>query len=991
MKPELFVVLTALVLFLNPTLARAVVGQTPYVRGTACSGDFPLVEGRREATIWVDPADQAGVARAAEDLAGDIGKVTGQQAQVVRDQSQLCGPAVLVGTLGHSAVIDGLVRQGKLDVRGVAGEWEAFVSGVVEQPLPGVERALVIAGSNRRGTIFGIYDLCEQIGVSPWHFWADVPPRQRDALFVAPGLRKQGPPSVRFRGIWVNDNHLIAGWSRRHMDEGVAFGPNWCRHVAELLLRLKANFMWVPAPPRDFYDHLEENFAVLHEYGIWVGSAHNKQLQRDNVWDWHEWVPANIPGAKPGQEKRAYWPYWDYEKYGQYIRQYWEERVRKIAAYDVVWSVGIRGVGDRPMIGGDSRQEKARRVERVIADQREILARLVDPEVETIPQQIVFYNEVLGLYHAGMRIPEDITLVWPDDNQGWIRDLPSEAERDRSGGHGVYYHVSYTGSSGKYLWLNSTPIPMIWEEMDKAYRAEAKDLWILNAGDIKPAEIAVDFFLTMAWDAGRWNASNLREYHVLWARREFGPEHADRIADLVIRHFQRAIAHRPEFIEPECFLEGEFSLTAYGDEAQRRTDEYLALAAEARRIQEALPGARRDAFYQLVTFPIEQTARTWQQHVANARAIRYAEQGRASAGKYMQIAEATHEAIREAGQYYNRSISGGKWEGIMSIFRPSPRWGARLVDGEYKLVSNFNPETEPHPVEDFAPPQAPGLGIAVEGQPEPGEAPLHFSVLTGGNRFVDVFNRGTTPFAWTAAADASWVHLSERRGMLEGEHRLQVSIDWDSAPRGTARTTLTVRGADAERRIPVHIDNRRPALPAGFQGYIEAGGYVSMETEKFNDQTDRGEQRWRVVKHLGHSGDAVKGYPDVGEAQTDPQHAAENAAELTYDVYFASSGTFPVTLYMLPQAPHWGTRANDCAVALDDQPPVDTQELSDYGERNHLQRSRAQATITVEKPGVHRLRIFALQPGVILDRIVIDTGGVLPSHSGPPESYRAAG
>jgi hypothetical protein len=352
---------------------------------------------------------------------------------------------VLIGTIGKSPLIDSLIKRHKLDVSGIAGQWESAVTTVVEHPMPGVRRALVIAGADKRGTIYGIYDLSEQIGVSPWYWWADVRVPHADALYVQPGRYVQPVPAVKYRGIFFNDEApALSGWTKEKFG---GMNHEFYTKVFELLLRLKANFLWPAMWNNAFAGRSAENAKLADEYGIVMGTSHEEPMMRaEKEWVWGH------HGA------------WDYATNQKEIDEFWREGMERDKNYEEVVTLGMRGEGDTPM----SATANTELLERIVADQREILKQTVNPDLAKVPQVWALYKEVQGYYEKGMRVPDDVTLLWSDDNWGDLRRLPTAEERKRAGGAGIYYHFDYVGGPRSYKWLNTNPIPKIQEQMNLA-------------------------------------------------------------------------------------------------------------------------------------------------------------------------------------------------------------------------------------------------------------------------------------------------------------------------------------------------------------------------------------------------------------------------------------------------------------------------------------------------------------------------------------------
>jgi len=424
-------------------------------RGHTAPGDFVLSSQGRAPAIYVAEGESEAVRRAADDLCKDIALVSDTKPARVSLTTELPRDVVIVGTIEQSKLLQELIKAGKLDAQDISGAWESYAIQVVDHPLPKVERALIVAGSDRRGTIYGLYTLSEAIGVSPWSWWADVPVKKQTSLAIRAGSHKQGPPAVKFRGIFLNDEDWgLQPWAAKTLEpETGDIGPKTYARLFELLLRLRANTLW-PAmhPCTHAFNYYPDDKVVADRFGIVMGASHCEQMLRNNIDEWHR------------DGKGDY----NYVTNREGVLSYWEARVKENARFENVYTVGMRGIHDGGMPGGGTLDEKALRLKNIITDQREMLRKWVNPDPTRTPQIFCPYKEVLDIYRRNLELPDDITLVWPDDNYGYVRQFSNEKERQRKGGAGVYYHISYWGAPYDYLWLCTTPPALIWEEMSKA-------------------------------------------------------------------------------------------------------------------------------------------------------------------------------------------------------------------------------------------------------------------------------------------------------------------------------------------------------------------------------------------------------------------------------------------------------------------------------------------------------------------------------------------
>ncbi len=492
--------------FIGVASAALVVGAPARLaEGATASDTFVLARSGRSVPIVVSSGDFPGVLRAARDLRDDVKRVTGSEPSFLTDNAPKGAQVVIVGTIGRSALIDRLAREGKLNTSGVAGKWESYVRQVVESPMPGVDRALVIAGSDKRGTIFGVYDVSSAIGVSPWYWWGDVAPAHHDSIGVSGVRVTAGEPAVKYRGIFINDEApAFSGWTKEKFG-----GANHLvyERMFELILRMKGNYLWPAMWNNAFADDDSLNAKLADEYGIVMGTSHHEPMTRAQQ-EWRRYGSGE----------------WDYGKNDSTLRAFWRRGIERMmnngAPRENIVTIGMRGDGDRPMTtNGESNVEL---LEKIVADQRKIITEVTGKPVSQTPTMWALYKEVQDYYDKGMRVPDDVTLLFSDDNWGNIRRLPSAADRNRPGGFGIYYHFDYVGGPRNYKWINTNPIARVWEQMHLANEYGANRIWIVNVGDLKPMEFPIQFMLDYAWNPSAITAERLPEYTQHWVEQQFG-------------------------------------------------------------------------------------------------------------------------------------------------------------------------------------------------------------------------------------------------------------------------------------------------------------------------------------------------------------------------------------------------------------------------------------------------------------------------------------
>jgi hypothetical protein len=935
--------------------AGMALGGPKYVVSKPDSGSFQLAHEGIAASICVDAGDYPGVARASRDLQADILHVTGLAAPLGCDGKSLHGDVLLIGTIGQSPLIDRLVRERKIDVSQIQGKWESTLIEVVPHPLPGVARGLVIAGSDKRGTIYGIYDLSEQMGVSPWYWWADVPVRHKDSLYVKAGRWVTGEPAVKYRGIFLNDEApSLSGWAKEKFG---GLNHVFYERVFELLLRLKANFLWPAMWDNAFNEDDPLNPKLADEYGIVMGTSHHEPMLRaQQEWKRH--------GAGP----------WDYTTNAKRLDAFWEEGIERNKDYESAITLGMRGDGDMPM----AEKEDIAQLEKIVADQREMIERHRTSMLSTDPQLWALYKEVQGYYEKGMRVPDDVTLLWCDDNWGNLRRLPTAEERKRSGGAGIYYHLDYVGDPRSYKWLNTYSITKVWEQMNLASAYGANRIWIVNVGDLKPLEFPIEFFLSMARDPRRWGKDNLKEFTELWAEREFGAEHAAEIAEIVSQYTRFNGRRKPEQLEPDTF-----SLVHYR-EADLVYSEWKSLAEQTEQLYRKLPESARDAFFELVLYPVKASAIVNELYITAGKNRLYAEQGRVDANQLAQQARALFAADAELADEYNRKLAHGKWNHMMDqahigyTFWNEPPLNAMPAVTEVQPVSRAR------------------MGVAAEGSAavgssaSPSLALPPFDVFNQQTQFVDVFNQGAESFEFIASANRPWIQLSQTRARVAGEQRLLVSIDWDRAPEGDSEGAVTIAQVGGAA-VNVRVHALRPSAPTkdSVQGFVESNHYLSIEAEHFTGMTGAGEVHWEKIPGFGETLSGMTVLPVTASSAEPPQVAPT----LEYKMFLFDKGAFNVEAILAPTLNFVPGRGLRFAVSFDDQPPLVVDALANHTESDWAKAvsdgvRKVASTLNVDEPGYHTLKFRMVDAGIVLEKLVVSQGPLSSSYLGPPESYR---
>lgn len=934
--------------------ASAALGEKSYVSSKYKKGHVVVIGEKDMATLYVDNKDFKGVQKAAGNLQRDIERVTGKKPELVHSRAALGKYAIIVGAIGHSELIDQLIESGKIDPEAIANQWDAYHIQTVYKPFPGVIRALVIAGSNKRGASYGVYDLSEKIGVSPWYWWADVPTKKRDRLYIIKNTFIQDAPKIKYRGIFLNDEApALTGWTLQNYGN---YNHQFYENVFELLLRLKANFLWPAMWNNSFNVDDKQNMIMADEYGIVMSTSHHEPMMRAHK----EWTHG---GEGP----------WDYANNQKTLYEFWEGGIQRNKPYESVITLGMRGDGDEPM----SESENVSLLEKIVKDQREIIARVHEKPLNEVPQVWALYKEVQGYYEKGMRVPDDVTLLWCDDNWGNIRRLPTPEERKRSGGAGVYYHFDYVGGPRSYRWINTVPVAKIWEQMNLAYHYDANKIWIVNVGDLKPMEYPIEFFLRMAWNPEAWPKERIEEYGKLWAKREFGASYVDEIADLMTGYTRHNSRRKPEL--QEAFI---YSQLHY-DEADRITAEVKDLTARAEALYEKMPATHKDAFFQLVLHPVKASAIITEMYDMVAKNQLYASQGRANANDYAERARLLFEMDAALEKQFHTELSNGKWNHFMS----QPHIGYTHWNNPPANTLPLLYHYEPHGAAD--------MGVAVEGMKEAWPVPASYQLPSfhpygKAQRNIEIFNKGTHAFNFLAKASEPWIILSNTSGQVKVNQPIQVSIDWDQAPTGKASGNIHIAGTGwGGATIKVNIVKPDARVVENLQGFIEADGYVAIEAENYSRKKDSHGFAWEKIPQHGRTLSSMSSFPVTDFSFENPK----KAPYLEYDIHFFSTGEFTVEAIFAPSWPIFPGRGLRYGIGFGNETPhivdiVKDMSESAWEESVRIDARKISSKHKINKPGMHKLRIYMVDPAVTLQKIVINTGGLMPSYLGPQQSTK---
>ncbi|WP_228852933.1 glycosyl hydrolase 115 family protein [Aegicerativicinus sediminis] len=893
-------------------------------------------------------------------LAKDIYAISGYKPTVSNSLEGLEGNVIIIGTIG-SELLNPLLNQNDFP-NTFTNQWESYLYKTINAPTEKISKAFVIGGTDARGTAFGVFSLSEKLGVSPWYWWADVPIRKSENLILAQKDFFSDEPTVKYRGIFLNDEDWgLQPWAADTFEPEIGdIGPKTYSKIFELLLRLKANTIW-PAmhPSTKAFFHYPGNAKMASLYNIVIGTSHAEPMLRNNVDEWEEETMGHF----------------DYKNNRDAVHTYWETRVKESKNIDAIYSMGMRGVHDSGMEGVNSKEEAVSLLDDIISDQRNMLETNINESVSEIPQAFTIYKEVLDLYKNGLVIPEDITLVWTDDNYGYIRALSNSEEQKRKGGSGVYYHASYWGRPHDYLWLSSTNPALMREEMIKAYTLNNKQIWILNVGDIKPLEYNTQLFLDMAYNAKAFfKSKSIKTHQQKFYTEIFGEEFGNKIEEIKTKYYQLAFERRPEFMgwsqtEPTTPINN----TSYvpfinGDEIQLRLESYQNLENELEQIEPQIPNERKSSFYQLVGYPVKAASSMNQKFLYRDKALAYANQGRLSSLKYKKLAHDSYKKIVELTETYNE-LSNGKWRGIMYMKpRELPVFDDPIIDlkiKETEEIMGISPETE------FS-----DMNAAMR-LPK-------FYLNDTQSHFLDLYLTTEKIASWQITNKPSWIVVDEVSGELNpsgiSEKRLFFSIDWkDWINSGsTEKGKFTIATEQFEKDIQINLSDSYKTAP--LNSIVEKNGMAVIYAEHFSKILPSETFQWNTITGLGHTSNVIQSEPlSQNFSITD----FKNSAIAEYEIYTENLNENAVlSIVALPN--HAVTTDGELRIGVQfNDGPIEvvnfkTEGRSETWKINVLSNKAIQyIKAPISEVGKQTIKIYSLDPAVIIDYIVLNNSGTI--------------
>ncbi|WP_330941583.1 glycosyl hydrolase 115 family protein [Bacteroides sp. MSB163] len=944
---------------------------------------FSLVGKKDKACVYYDAQDFEVVKTTAGLFANDVKEVSGQILGVATTKEAPQKNCIIVGTLGHNEWIDQMIAKKKLDVEPLKNRWESYLVQLVRNPLPGVDKALVIVGSDRRGAAYGLLSVSRTIGVSPWYWWADAPIVKKDQLHLKVDKYISKEPTVKYRGIFINDEDWgLYRWSKRNFEKEVGnFGPRTYAKVCELLLRLQANYLCPAMHDASMAFHrIPENRVVADRFAIIMGSSHCEPLLFNTASEW----------------KRDKMGEWDYINNKKGVDSVLNARVKECAPFENVYTLALRGLHDRAMNASNDMGDRKDMLQEALMAQRQMLIDAIGKPGEEIPQAFTPYKEVLDVYDEGLELPDDVTIIWPDDNYGYMKRLSSPKEQKRSGRSGVYYHSSYLGKPHDHLWMNTVSPTLMYEELRKAYDATADRIWLLNAGDIKSCEFAVDYFLTMAFDIDAFNFERAANYRTEWLCGMLGDQYRNEYQDVVNSFYKLAFARKPEFMGwgyqwttdkhgRERNTDTDFSLTNYR-EVDNRLNEYRRIGSTVEKILNNMSDEKQKAcFYQSLYYPVKGCELLNRMILDGQRNRWYSIQQRASTKELEKSAKACYDSLEVITNGYN-SLLGGKWDHVMTMKQG-------FAAAYFELPKLRDVELAP----------TASLGVMAEGEAVlKGLQSFHslpcFNTYLRQSYYVDVFNKGATPLKWKAAVTNDWILVSKKSGETATEDRIEVSIDWAKVPAGERILGTLDITSDRGEKESVYISVFNPTSPSLAEMdtlFVENNGYVSIDAASFHRKVESDAIKMIMIPNLGCENTAVQLGNPIAPAQ---RTAGRNTPRLEYDFYTFEQGSVDVYTYVLPTFPiskdrgyagHEATNVETKYGVCIDEGPVMTPSTSsfEYAQiwyESVLKNCRInKTTLHIDKPGKHTVKIICGDAGTVLQKVVLDFGGMKRSYMGP--------
>ncbi|GAA0136191.1 glycosyl hydrolase 115 family protein [Paenibacillus sp. YSY-4.3] len=935
----------------------------------------------------------SGVNKIAQKVMHDVELVFGYAPQATTDRSQLGKNAILYGTVGHSLMLLELEEKQLINLSEIRGKREVFLFQVIDRPFEGVEKALVIAGSDKRGTIYGLFHLSEQLGVSPLVDWANVKPQRKAAFSLIEDLKYiSKEPSVRFRGFFINDEWPAFGnWTMKNFG---GFNAEMYEHVFELLLRLKGNYLWPAMWSARFYDDGPglANAELADEYGVVMGASH------------HE------PCLRYGEEYKylrgkdsIYGDAWNFTTNREGITKFWEDGLKRSGKFESVITVGMRGEADTAIMGNEATlADNIQLLREVLQTQNRLIREQIHPNLSEVPRMLALYKEVEPFFYGDEKTPglinseelEDVILMLCDDNHGNLRTLPTEEMRSHTGGYGMYYHFDYHGGPISYEWINSSYLPKIWEQMTMAYDFGIRDLWIVNVGDIATQEFPLSYFLDLAYDFEQWGTHAINKtdhYTKQWIRKQFAgvfnEDEMTRIFELMTGYTRIAHQRRPEHMNSNVYHPVNYKET---DDMLHQIDHLLDVANE---LVETVDEADLPVYFALVYYPAVGNLNLQKVWLLTGKNHYKAKLGEIEANR---LAEQIRECMKKDRELVDQfhTMDHGRWYG-MGL-------------SEHIGFTQWNEDEAQNPIlMHVLPANKPRLLVTVDGTTQRSEGSAwHINKLVM-NDFLqpDVEEASFTissisdlPAEYKITCKHPWLTCSSTSGSLDGKEKttevIHVKID-RCTMNGETEGHIVIEMPVGTCTIMVNASNH-DFIELPNMTFVETNRYISIEAEHYALNKEAAKEngavsRFEVIHGYGKTLSGLKAFPT-----TEYFTAGEDAPYLEYHFMVQEGGEYEVELYMQPSNPVTnegtllcGIQVNEEEISVVNTLPEGYRVDDENWAKGVLDHIRRHSTGVHCREGLNTLRIFAVSPGFVLEKLVIYPVGKKPADSylGPAETY----
>ena len=954
---------------------------------TQKEGSFTVAAKNSAVDIYIDAKakDYDGLSLVANSVAGDIALVSKENAKanVVGSTEKIKEYAIIAGSIGNNSVIDSLISEGKIDVSGIQGKRETYRIQVVDNPVAGVKKAIVIAGSDKRGTIYGLYHISEKMGVSPWVYWGDAVPAQMVTIYLdEKDLETTSKePSVKYRGIFLNDEApSLTTWTRKKFG---GYNEKFYEKVYELILRCKGNYLWPAMWSNTFSEDGKSskiaNAELADKYGIVMGTSHHEPLCRAGV----EWQNKYRQYGTSNE--------WNFNTNEAAITKFWEDGVKRNMSFENVYTLGMRGESDSALSGTTA--ENIDLLKRVITAQKKILA---DNQLQDAPQVLTVYKEVEDFWH-GISTTEglkkwseldDVTIMLCDDNFGNMRTLPTKEDQNRKGGWGMYYHFDYHGGPTSYEWVNTVQLDKVWEQMNMAYEHGIDDIWIVNVGDLKPMEMNISYFLDMAYDYDTWGANGkdkVTEYRENWVKQQFGKalneNQIKEVETLLDDYTWLNGAGKPESISAATYNAVNYN---EGREMLDRIEDMMKRAEDCKKI---MPADLQAAYFELVYFPTVASANVARMQIYSGINKYFAEQKSAAANLYAVKIQEAIQLDKDLQNTYNKEMPGVgiKWQGMMSSPHvgfitwnsegwsyPEPVWVK--TEGDSKMLATIEN-------------QKAGIETSQEGT---------FNDFTNINQesyTVTVSNMGGTAFDYNLSASADWIQVSKKSGHVKMQDAFEVSVDWSKV---TADSTGKLTITSGDQKIILNVNAKVYDIASlKEKTFIYANGYASILPGHYAAEgKGKNGTSIAVFDGYGKTGQSMKILP----TNEDQPENIEDAAYTEYLVAVEKAGNYKLTVYTGPSnnldrdhvSITYGVSVNGGETLTKNTVDPDSFRAGEYSgswANDVKENGRKQESEITLNAGVNTIRIYVPDSAFLLQKLVISEESVAASNAGPAESY----